>query len=270
MDIYASPAATLEPLAIDDKTRAAVAAALGEIGVTDSTLTAEEKASLDRDGYVVMPGVLSKEEAAALARSIEAIAAKEGENAGKDFHTEAGATRLGTLINKDPLFDVCIFHPRSLAAVNYIMEGNFGLSSITARAAMPGEGHQVLHRDHGDFPSANALWVLSDFTEENGPTRLIPGSHLWTKEQEPEDKMAPHPQQIRMIAPAGTLIVINGRTWHGGTRNGTDKARHLCSAFFTRRNDYQGIAHRKLTPESDQRINAARKVILDFEDTDPA
>ena len=82
-----------------------------------------------------------------MAARLDTLAAAEGENAGKDFHTEKGATRLGTLINKDPMFDICFLHPRGLAAVNYLMEGDFGLSSITGRAAQPGEGRAVVQPD---------------------------------------------------------------------------------------------------------------------------
>ena len=152
--------------------------ALAELGVRPDTLSDAERAGLDRDGYFVVPGLLPAEQAAALAARLDSIASEEGANAGKDFQQEKGATRLGTLINKDPAFDVCFPHPKGLAAVDHILRGDFGLSSITGRAAQPGEGHQGLHRDNAAFDSANVLWAISEFTLENGPTRLVPGSHL--------------------------------------------------------------------------------------------
>ncbi len=240
--------------------------ALHELGVRPDTLTPSDRASLDRDGYMIVPNVLPPAQAAAMAERLDTLAVAEGENAGKDFHTEKGATRLGTLINKDPMFDICFLHPRGLAAVNYLMEGDFGLSSITGRAAQPGEGLQALHRDNS-VRCANVLWAVSDFTLENGPTRLVPGSHLHP--QSPSEAMenaeARHPDEIYVIVPAGTLIIIHGWTWHGGTRNGTTCPRHLISAFFMPRGNYQSIAHRQLTQASQRRLSEAARFVIDHE-----
>jgi len=241
--------------------------ALKNLGVQSDTLTPADRASLDRDGYMIVPNVLDPEQAAAMAARLDAIALAEGENAGKDFHTEKGTTRLGSLINKDPISDICFLHPRGLAAVNHILRGSFGLSSITGRAAQPGEGHQNLHRDNLEFDSANVLWAVSDFTSDNGPTRLVPGSHL--HEHPPEKGMsdpgARHPDEIYCVVPAGTMIVINGKTWHGGTRNGTNRPRHLVSAFFMPRGNYQGISNRKLTDASRQRLSESAQFVIDHE-----
>jgi hypothetical protein len=240
--------------------------ALRELGVGPDTLTAADREGLDRDGYFIVPGVLPAAQATAMASRLDALGVEEGENAGKDFHTEKGTTRLGTLINKDPMFDVCFLHPRGLAAVNYILKENFGLSSITGRAAQPGEGHQGLHRDN-HVPCANVLWAVSEFTAKNGPTRLVPGSHLHPKgpTEAMEDAGAKHPDEIYVIVPAGSLIVINGWTWHGGTRNGTDRPRHLVSAFFMPRGNYQSIAQRRLSHASQERLSEAARFVIDHE-----
>jgi hypothetical protein len=240
--------------------------ALRELGVGEDTLTQSDRESLDRDGYFIVPGVLPAAQAAAMAARLDELAIEEGENAGKDFHTEKGTTRLGTLINKDPIFDICFLHPRGLAAVNHILQGDFGLSSITGRAAQPGEGHQGLHRDNHER-CANVLWAVSEFTEKNGPTRLVPKSHLHSQGpvEAMEDASARHPDEIYVIVPAGSLIVINGWTWHGGTRNGTDRPRHLVSAFFMPRGNYQSIAHRRLSDASQKRLSEAARFVIDFE-----
>jgi ectoine hydroxylase-related dioxygenase (phytanoyl-CoA dioxygenase family) len=242
--------------------------ALQALGVGGQTLSAEEKVALERDGYVIIPDIIPRKQAAQMAARMEEIADAEGEEAGKDFQVEAGATRLGTLINKDPLFDICFLHPKGLAGVAHIMGDNFGLSSITARAAQPGQGHQALHQDSAAGASANVLWVVSDFTPDNGPTRLIPGSHRFGADPcvALEDPAAPHPQEITLIAPAGTMVVINGYLWHGGTRNNTQQPRHLVSAFWTRRGCYQPEAHRRLTPSSQARLSLAARFVIDHDD----
>lgn len=243
--------------------------ALTELGVKANTLSEKDRASLDGEGFMIVPNVLPAAQAATMAARLDALGIEEGEEAGKDFHTEKGTTRLGTLINKDPIFDVCFLHPLGLAAVNHVMAGNFGLSSITGRAAQPGDGHQVLHRDNS-VPCANVLWAVSEFTAKNGPTRLVPKSHLFptSPEKAMEDPKATHPDETYAIVPAGSLIVINGWTWHGGTRNGTEKPRHLVSAFFMPRGTYQDIAKRKLSVASQKRLSDAARFVIDHEAAD--
>jgi len=241
--------------------------ALFDLGVRPGSLTDADRASLDREGCMIVPNVLPPALSAEMAARLDAIAAAEGEDAGKDFQVEKGATRLGSLINKDPVFDTCFLHPRGLAAVNHIMHGDFGLSSITGRAAMPGEGLQSLHRDNEALDSANVLWAVSDFTPDNGPTRLIPRSHLFPTApgEAMADPVARHPDEIYVIVPAGTMIVINGRTWHSGTRNNTSRPRHLVSAFFLPRGRYQTDSHRKLTEASQQRLGDSAHFVIDHE-----
>jgi ectoine hydroxylase-related dioxygenase (phytanoyl-CoA dioxygenase family) len=240
--------------------------ALGKLGVNEQTLTPQEKAQLDEQGYIGFGKVITTEQAKQMSVSIDKISAAEAENAGKDFHTEAGTTRLGTLINKDDCFDVCFLHPKALAAIAHIIAGDFGLSSITSRTALPGDGAQGLHNDCPlEFLSANALWMIDDFTDENGPTRLVPGSHRSGKRPEDVvDAKADHPDQIRLMGPAGSLVVINAHTWHGGTRNGSTRSRRLVSAFFSAKDKYQSIAHRQLNEASRQRLSPAAQTVIDF------
>lgn len=241
--------------------------ALSHFGVDDNTLTPAEKASLDEQGFVVIPNVLSPELAAKMSAALDRIADEEGENAGKDFQVEAGTTRLGTLINKDPVFDPCLWHPKALAAVNYVIKEDFGLSSVTSRTAKPHDGGQGLHRD-SNKPACNVLWMITDFTADNGPTRVIPASHLTQTDPGTElpDACATHPDEIYLTAPAGTMVAINAHLWHGGTTNNTDISRKLVSIFWTQRGVYQGEAHRRLNEESNARLDDEAKYIIDFEE----
>ena len=65
------------------------------------------------------------------------------------------------------------------------------------------------------------MWMLTDFTEDNGPTRVVPRSHRSGKH--PQDVMeAPeeaHPDEIKLIGAAGTVVVFNSHLWHGATLN---------------------------------------------------
>jgi hypothetical protein len=240
--------------------------ALSSCGVNEQSLKPEDKSFLDEMGYLVIPNVLPPELAARMAARLEEIALEEGENAGKDFQVEPGATRLGTLINKDPIFDPCFLHPLALAAVAHVMDEPFGLSSITSRAAAPNEGGQGMHRDSGNR-ACNILWMVTEFTPNNGPTRLVPGTHRYgvNPDRDMPDVQAKHPDEIYLTAPAGSMVAINGNIWHGGTRNHSDRTRHLISAFWTQRGIYQQEAHRLLNGAAKQRLSEAAQYIIDFE-----
>ncbi len=156
--------------------------ALRELGVTAGLLTAAERAQLDADGFLPLPGVLSAAQLQVFRDRLAELSAAEGDQAGIEVHQEEGTDRLADLVNKDPVFEVCFTSPRVLAAVAHVL-GDFTLSSLNSRAALPGSGHQRLHTDWGepvpagDYQVCNSIWLIDDFTSANGPTRVVPGSH---------------------------------------------------------------------------------------------
>lgn len=256
--------------------------ALAALGVRDGTLQPEEQSFLDTHGYLPLPDLFA-DRVEAFRTRLEALAAEEAEQAGWElrrpegtgrirFREDAGAVRLGDLVNKDPLFTVCFTHPRVLAAVAHVLRGDLKLSSLNGRAALPGYGHQPLHVDWsgptvpGDYYVCNSLWLIDDFTEENGATRLVPGSHRkgTIPEEAMADPSAPHPDEIRLLGKAGTVVVFNAHTWHGGTRNRTDQPRRAMHAYFCRRDQKQQTDQRQYArPETRARLHDAARHILD-------
>ncbi len=247
--------------------------ALRDLGVRGDTLTDAEKAQLDRDGFLPLTGLLSPSQVAAFNEKLTALLAAEGENAGKEVHQEAGTDRLSNLVDKAAdLFAPCYTHPRLLAGIAHVLNNDLKLSSLNARAALPGQGLQGLHADWGkavapgDHVVCNSIWLLDDFTESNGATRVVPGSHRSGKM--PGEVMAsatdPHPDEVKIIAPAGTVVIFNSHTWHGGTRNETDKPRRALHSYFCRRDQTQQLDQRKhLRPETVAGLSPAAQTILD-------
>lgn len=246
--------------------------ALAALGVRDDTLRPGEREALDRDGYLPLPGILTPEQVARMGARLDALTAEEGADAGKEVHQEAGTDRLSDLVNKDLMFDVCFTHPRVLAAVAHVLGGEFKLSSLNARAALPGCGLQHLHADWagavapGDYFVCNSIWLLDDFTAENGATRVVPGSHRSgrTPRDEMEDPAAPHPRGVQLIAPAGTVVIFNSHSWHGGTLNRTPDRRRAMHSYFCRRDQKQQLDQRAyVRPETLARLGPAARYILD-------
>jgi ectoine hydroxylase-related dioxygenase (phytanoyl-CoA dioxygenase family) len=246
-----------------------MATALAELGVTEQTLDPAARERLDRDGYAPLPGILSDGQLAAIRARLAELTAAEGDAAGREVHQEAGTDRLADLVNKDPVFDVCFTDPRVLACVAHVL-GDFKLSSLNSRAALPGRGLQALHAEGGPvglgpYQVCNSIWLLDDFTADNGATRVVPGSHRLTvaaRDVMP-DTSAPHPDQITLVAPAGTVVVFNSHLWHGGTLNRTDRPRRALHSYFTRRANGQQLDQRKyLRPETFARLSPAARFIL--------
>ena len=246
--------------------------ALHALGVREDTLTQSEKVQLDRDGYLPLPHILSAQQVAQLAARLDGLVQSEGDSAGLEVHQEAGTDRLADLVNKDALFDACFTHPRVLAGIAQVLRGNLKLSSLNARAALPGQGLQALHADWagavapGDFYVCNSIWLLDDFTEHNGPTRVVPGSHTSgkTPSQEMSDPKAAHPREVKLLAPAGTVVIFNSHAWHGGTLNTTHQRRRALHSYFCKRDQKQQLDQRKYArPETLARLSDAAKFILD-------
>jgi ectoine hydroxylase-related dioxygenase (phytanoyl-CoA dioxygenase family) len=250
--------------------------AIAAYGADQHTLTQEQKAALDDQGFLVVPSVLEPELCARIRARMDAIAAAEGEAAGADFHKEQGVIRLGNLMNKDPLFDIIYTHPLMLACVRHLTRGEFGVSSVTGRIALPGQGLQGFHQDFnqevrpgvrapGELRAANVLWLIDEFTADNGPTRVIPGSHL-IRGTGPEilgDTQATHPREQRVIAPQGSMLAFDAFLWHAGTTNQTTAKRRMANAMCQPRTHYQQWFDRHVTPEAAARIGEAGRYILD-------
>jgi ectoine hydroxylase-related dioxygenase (phytanoyl-CoA dioxygenase family) len=249
--------------------------ALQALGITETTLTADEKSFLDQNGYLPLPGILSPQEIEAIRARLGELLAIEKENAGKEVHQESGTARLANLVDKGEVFRVCFTHPRVLAAMAHVLSNNMKLSSLNSRAALPGQGLQGLHADWneavepGQYQVCNSIWLLDDFTSENGATRVVPKSHRWgkTPSQVMSDAKASHPEEQLVIASAGTVVVFNSHTWHGGTLNRTSSPRRAVHSYWSRRDHKQQLDQRShLSAETKAGFSAPVRYLLDIED----
>src|SRR5262249_36328792 len=126
-----------------------IADALKGLGAGPETLTAAERRDLEERGYLVLPGILTTEQAAAMRRGLGRLDELEGADAGKEVHQEAGTARLANLVDKGEIFRICFTHPKVLAGISHVLGGDLKLSSLNSRSALPGQGLQALHADWG-------------------------------------------------------------------------------------------------------------------------
>jgi ectoine hydroxylase-related dioxygenase (phytanoyl-CoA dioxygenase family) len=246
---------------------------LSALGVSPSLLTEPERQMLDQSGYLPLPGALDAATVTALRSRFDELVVEEGDRAGLEAHQEDGTSRLANLVDKDPIFDLCWNNPHQLAAISHVLcWQEFKVFSLNGRAALPSYGHQRLHVDWGSavppgaYEICNSIWMLDDFTEENGATRIVPGSHRWGRlpQDDMEDPSAPHPDEILVLGSAGTVVIFNSHLWHGGTQNRTGQPRRaLHSAYVHRDKKQQTVFRNYLRPETYARLSSAQVYLLD-------
>jgi ectoine hydroxylase-related dioxygenase (phytanoyl-CoA dioxygenase family) len=271
------------------------AQALALLGITDATLTRDQREAFDRDGFFLAENVFTAEEVAIMRAEFDRLRELEGEFGGHEVHIEPGAPRLSNLFNKSHEFDRCLRCKPTLAAAHSLF-GEIHTYSMNARNPSKGEGQQPLHSDvprvhPNDWRAVNSMVMLDDMTLDNGPTRVVPGSHKWsplnvpevnlaevthqeidaaTRPRVPADPWAPYPGEVYLTGKAGSVGVINGCLWHSGTRNRSGAPRRVLHLAIARRDvPQQHVERDHLTPELLERSTPAMRYLLDIEDAEP-
>ena len=238
-------------------------------------LDADQSAQLNDLGIVVLEGFMSTAFCARLGRRIARLHELEGERAGAEFKQEPGCLRLANLVAKGEEFAEVINCPTVLACVRKVLGPNLKLSSLNARTVLPGCPSQPLHADMGAVADAkgfwvcNTVWMLDDFTPDNGAIRFVPGSHGWGRL--PQDSLidlsAPHADEVLITGMAGTVVVMNAHLWHGGTANRTSTSRTAIHAFYCRSDKPQQQHQKTLLPADVQRgLSPELRALLALDD----
>ncbi|HXW08429.1 MAG TPA: phytanoyl-CoA dioxygenase family protein [Vicinamibacterales bacterium] len=239
-------------------------------------MTPDERRQLDERGYVVLDSFMGDDLLRELRARIQELFAEEGERAGHEFRTEEHARRLANLVDKGDVFRRAIALPELLEYVRHVLGPGIKLSSLNARSADPETAvGQPLHVDMAAVPDArgywvcNTVWMLDDFTRENGPTRMVPGSHRWgTRPQDVlADPVAPHSQEVLLTGKAGTIAVMNAHLWHAGTANRSPAPRLAMHAFYCRRDKPQQQYQKQLLrPEVQSGLSPELRDLLALDD----
>ena len=239
-------------------------------------VTREETELLQEQGYLIVRGVMDAEWLAELRAATARILEAEGANAGGEFRREEGSDRLANLVDKGECFERLVSHPMLLAAAEAVLGPDYKLSSLNYRAALPGERSlQPLHCDMGLLPDArgyavfNSIWMLDDFTPENGPTRFVPMSHRsgHLPQNVLADANAPHPDEQVALGRAGDVILMNSHMWHGGTANHTALPRRSLHGFFVRGDQpQQQYQKRLLRAETQAGLSPLLRRVLALDD----
>lgn len=183
-----------------------------------------DMACVKERGYVVIEGLLSDTELQSIRDAVAPYLAYQGRNDFEGLKTQ----RIYAVLSKTRALDRLADHPRILALLDELFLPNYLLSQLQVINILPGETSQSLHMDDSFYPvprprpplGAATVWAIDDFTDENGATNIVPGSHMWDPERVP-DMSETEPA----VMSAGSVIFYPGTFWHGGGANRTSKAR---------------------------------------------
>lgn len=192
--------------------------------------------AIDINGYAIVEGVFSPEFINELKPQLEQAIAKEasfhGSNSYKDYGMLVACPLYGgaflEVANSQPL----------MAPFNHMLQETCIIYVYTS-SSMPPNATNYSARIHVDRPhyipgyteALGCLILLDDFTEENGATWVLPGSH--TQKEQP-DEVFFYKNAERIIAPAGSVFYFHLRLWHAGGQNNTNNWRHALGIGMVR------------------------------------
>ena len=181
-------------------------------------------ADIRENGYAIVEGAISSTMASNIKRALAPwLQGKQmGRNDFEGFRTE----RVYALLDKVPQVASLVEHDVILRIVDAFLPLNYLLSSALAINIYPDETPQRFHMDDGDGAmnvrrphppiGMSAIWALDDFTSENGATEIVPGSHKWDHERQPDER-----ESITVTMPLGSVLVFGGNVFHRGGANRT-------------------------------------------------
>lgn len=185
---------------------------------------------LRRDGALVVDGLATPD-------AVDRVMAEmrpfiDATPPGSDDFSGRTTRRTGAIVARSPSSHALVRDPLVLAASGRLLDRaqNFQLHLTQVISIGPDSPAQAIHRDEWafdffDFPpdyhvQCNTLWAMTDFTEENGATRVIPGSQDW-----PKDLGHRLDETIPVEMTRGSCLLYTGKVYHGGGANRSDHTR---------------------------------------------
>ena len=183
-----------------------------------------------RDGYTIVADAVPTSLCDELRADLDRLEAGLGIGPGTNGFEGYATHRVYNLLAHGAIYAQVPTWPEVLPIVDGVLGPGCLVSSLSSIAIGPGERAQPIHADDQVIPLTkphvatvcNSMWALTDFTEENGATRIIPGTHLL--DHSPE--YGTHYDSIPAEMEKGSVLVWHGSLWHGGGENRTGERRY--------------------------------------------
>jgi ectoine hydroxylase-related dioxygenase (phytanoyl-CoA dioxygenase family) len=202
---------------------------------------------IERDGYTVVEDAIEPDLVAALCDDLLRIEREDGITPSDNEFEGNRTLRIYNLLARGELYHGIPVHPQVLPLVDRVLDPGCLVSSLSSIDIGPGETAQPIHADDILIPLSrphpaiicNSMWALTDFTEANGATRLVPGSHKQASLRYGEEV-----ESVAAEMRAGSVLVWHGSLWHGGGANRTDTRRigiamNYCAGFLRQQENQQ-------------------------------
>jgi ectoine hydroxylase-related dioxygenase (phytanoyl-CoA dioxygenase family) len=189
--------------------------------------------AMREQGYTVIEDFM---DAGQLARFREALTPYEGTHNGRNDFEGFQTERIYTLVARGKVFEEIAADERLLALIARFLQPGFLLSASHSINLGPGETAQSIHGDDGFYrqkrprppTGISVIGAIDAFTQANGATEVVPGSHLWGEPGDPDrpnDLAEIEKMLIPMEMPAGAALIFPGTLLHRGGANVTDRPR---------------------------------------------
>jgi ectoine hydroxylase-related dioxygenase (phytanoyl-CoA dioxygenase family) len=199
-------------------------------------------------GWTILPGVIDEALVDELATDLSRLERELGTEPAANSFEGAHTLRVYNLLARSEVWWKVPVHDAVLPVVERVLDPGCLVSSLSSINIGPGETAQPIHADDQLIPIpkprpptvCNTMWALTDFTEENGATRVISGSHL--ADASPNYGQAYESEFAAMSR--GSVLVWHGSLWHGGGANRTDQRRigiamNYCAGYIRQQENQQ-------------------------------
>ena len=229
----------------------------------DSATVNEHVKRIAADGYTVVEGAIEpdlidelNDDLARLERELDI---KPASNNFEGVNT----LRVYNLLVHGEVWQRVPLHERVLPVVEGVLDPGCLISSLSSINIGPGETAQPIHADDMLIPIpkphpptvCNSMWALTDFTEANGATRIIPGTHVYDHSPNYGQDYDSIPAEM----PKGSVLIWHGSLWHGGGANATGERRigiamNYCAGYIRQQENQQLGVPPKLVATFPQRL----------------
>jgi|SRR5271170_3916363 ectoine hydroxylase-related dioxygenase (phytanoyl-CoA dioxygenase family) len=187
---------------------------------------------LGGQGYVILPDLMSAADAYE-ARTFAITQASSSTAAGTPRNQKIKHGNARGLLHQGELFERLVQHPKIVEIAEELLGDDMTLSSYSCRVVWPGAIAMGVHVDYpywamrGPFSvrpplMLQIIWMLQDFTENNGATLVAPRSQLLAIRPDPERFRR---EAIKLTGSSGTAVLTHGLLWHDTSPNQTDQPR---------------------------------------------